>query len=153
MAENETVITLGEDLATAETPPPLPAAMYPARVKAFSKDPNKRGDGFNLVNQMEVFGTGKKDEAGRPYDGRAFTDWMPLPKPGDENDRWAQGQTAREGKLANIREFLAAIGYDFGKEGTLNFKKIVGAKCKIELAPDTDQRGRPVNRIVAYHKI
>jgi hypothetical protein len=149
----ETVITLGEDLATAETPPPLPAGLYPARVKNFTKEPNKAGDGFNLVNQMELFGTNQKDDAGRPYEGRVFTDWMPMPKPGDESDRWAQGQTAREGKLANIREFLGAIGYNFGKEGKLEFKKILGAKCKVELAPDKDLRGRPVNRIASYHKI
>lgn len=149
---DETVITLGEDLAGAETPPPLPAAMYPARVKSFSREPNKAGDGFNLVNQMEIMGTNQKDDAGRPYDGRVFTDWMPMPKPGDENDRWAQGQTAREGKLANIKEFLSAINYNIDKEGKLDFKKIIGAKCRIELAPDKDQRGRPVSRIVSYHK-
>jgi len=146
----ETVITLGEELGDASLVPPLVESLYPLRLKKVVREPNKAGDGFNFVWNWEIHGTGKKDADGRPIDGRGITDWTALPKPGDESDYWSDGRTAKEGKLFSIQQILKALGYDYGKKGIIDLKKLGGAVCKALIRPDKDQNGRPVNRIVEY---
>lgn len=148
--QEETVITLGEELGEASLVPPLVESLYPLKLKSVVKEPNKAGDGFNFVWNWEIHSTGKKDIDGRPIDGRGVTDWTALPKPGDESDYWNDGRTAKEGKLFSIQQILKALGYDYGKKGTVELKKLAGAKCKALIRPDKDNNNRPVNRIVEY---
>ncbi len=150
MTEDQTVITLGEELGEATLVPPLVENLYPVRLAKVSREPNKAGDGFNLVWDWLIHGTGQKDGDGRAIDGRGVTDWTPLPKPGDDTDVWKSGQTAKEGKLLGIKNVLTALGYNYGKEGKLDLSKLQGAQCKALIRPDKDQNGRPVNRIVEY---
>jgi hypothetical protein len=146
----ETIITLGSELDEASIVPPLVENLYPLRLKKVTRDPNKAGTGFNFVWDWEIHSTGKKDADGRPIDGRGITDWTSLPKPGDEDDYWSDGRTAKEGKLFGIKQILTAVGYNYGKDGKIDLSKLAGATCKALIRPDKDQNGRPVNRIVEY---
>lgn len=158
MTMEEAMLKLGEELMKAEDVLPLPEAVRPGGLSNLRKEPNKAGDGFNLIWDWKIYGTNEKDDKGRAVDGRVLTDWTALPKDGDENEHWSSGQTAMEAKLNSIKKILVSLGIKLTPKlaaGVLRcdqetVKQLVGLKLRIHSKPDVDKNGNPVNRILGY---
>lgn len=68
-------------------------------------EPNKAGDGVNLVVEVAIFG-----EADPKANGRTFKKWFGMPKPADADRTTRRGQPMLDFKMEMIGRVVQALG-------------------------------------------
>jgi hypothetical protein len=128
MEETTARLSFGKDVDSIETPPLVPEDWWLAEIrelpeakpnKARQNDPESEKAGNNWVVPVKLV----SDEP--EFDGRFFTIFFPMPKPGDEDRRTPMGQTIEDACIVRIRDFVVAFG---GEKAGSDVSVRVGAR-------------------------
>ena len=135
MEENQTAtLTFNKNVDDIEQPELMPEDWYVMELrdapevkpnKAMQNDPESEKAGKNWVVPL-VVATGDEE-----FDGRWFTLFLPLPKPGDDKKRTPMGQTVEDQAMERIGQFVEAFGGNIQGD-TVSVKKGMRGQCYVD---------------------